>query len=168
MGHWHPRSLIWVVSMVDHCITCMKYTIKLLCTRFAVIWVEEWQILRCSTSCSAAWSLQQFVNCKLMGVWMNTYKCIVSHHFNWKADTCTMNPTLWQGGRTSVSDFLLYLSGCTMPSFNFSVSLKFVTASYIIFSLSMVQALEIFMITQQDVTKPRESNILKQGIAFPS
>ena len=35
----------------------------------------------------------------------------------------------------------------TMPNFNFSVSLKFVTASYIIFSLSIVQAMEIFMIT---------------------
>ena len=30
-----------------------------------------------------------------------------------------------------------------MPSFNFLVSLKFVTISYVIFSLSVVQAMEI-------------------------
>ena len=48
--------------------------------------------------------------------------------------------------------------------FNFLVSVKFVTASYGIFSLSMVQAMEIFMITKHDVTtNPRETNILKQG-----
>ena len=34
-----------------------------------------------------------------------------------------------------------------MPSFYILVSVKFVTASYVIFSLSVIQAMEIFIIT---------------------
>ena len=43
------------------------------------------------------------------------------------------------------------------------VSLWFVTASYVIFNLFMVQVIEIFMITLQDVTNSRENNILREG-----
>ena len=46
----------------------------------------------------------------------------------------------------------IQLSGDTLLSFNFSVSLKFVTASYVIFSLYLVQAIEIFMITSRGGT----------------
>ena len=53
-----------------------------------------------------------------------------------------------------------------LSNFNFSVSLKFVTASYVIFSLSMVQAMEIFMITYKHVTKPRETEKLKLFIVY--
>ena len=37
----------------------------------------------------------------------------------------------------------------------------FVTSCYVIFSLSMDHAMDIFMITLQDVTKPRENCNLK-------
>ena len=35
----------------------------------------------------------------------------------------------------------------TMPSFKLKFSLGFITSCYVIFSLSMVQAMDIFMIT---------------------
>ena len=57
------------------------------------------------------------------------------------------------------------LTSSSVPTFNFSVSLS-CTASYVIFSLSMVQAMEIFMITQQDVTEPRETEKLKLGSLY--
>ena len=50
-----------------------------------------------------------------------------------------------------------------MSSLNFSVFLKFVTASNVIFSLDMVQTMEIFMIIWKDVTKPSETEKLKLG-----
>ena len=49
----------------------------------------------------------------------------------------------------------------TMPSFKLKFSLSFITSCYVILSLSMVQAMDIFMITLQDVTKPRENCNLK-------
>ena len=42
----------------------------------------------------------------------------------------------------------------------------FVTPCYAIFSLSMVQAMEIFVITYQVVTKPRENYNFKLDIVF--
>ena len=51
----------------------------------------------------------------------------------------------------------------TMPSFKLKFSLGFITSCYVIFSLSMVQAMDIFMITWQYVTKPRENFNLKEG-----
>ena len=49
----------------------------------------------------------------------------------------------------------------TVPSFKLKFSLGFITSCYVIFSLSMVQAMDIFMITYQDITKPRENCNLK-------
>ena len=49
----------------------------------------------------------------------------------------------------------------TMPSFKLKFSIGFITSRYVIFSLSNVQAMDIFMITWQDVTKPRENCNLK-------
>ena len=48
-----------------------------------------------------------------------------------------------------------------VPSFKLWISLGFVTSCYVIFSLPMVQAMDILMITQQNVTKPREIHTLK-------
>ena len=48
-----------------------------------------------------------------------------------------------------------------MPSFKLQFSLGFVTSCYVIFSLSMVQAMDMFMITWHDITKPRENCNLK-------
>ena len=39
---------------------------------------------------------------------------------------------------------------CTMPFFKLTFSLGFITSSYVIFSLSMVQAMDIFMITREN------------------
>ena len=52
----------------------------------------------------------------------------------------------------------------TMPSFKLKFSLGFITSCYVIFSLSMVHAMDIFMITLQDVTKLRENCNLKLPI----
>ena len=50
----------------------------------------------------------------------------------------------------------------TMPyNFKLKFSLGFITSCYVILSLSMVQAMDIFMITQQDVRKRRENCNLK-------
>ena len=57
---------------------------------------------------------------------------------------------------------------CTLPSFKLKISVCFITSSYVIFSLSVVQAIDIFMITLQDVTKPRENCNLKLPIVFSS
>ena len=50
----------------------------------------------------------------------------------------------------------------TLPSFKLKFSLGFITSCYVILSLSM--AMDIFMITWQDVTKPRENCNLKLPI----
>ena len=41
----------------------------------------------------------------------------------------------------------IQLSGDTLPSFKLKFSLSFITSCYVIFSLSMVQEMDIFMIT---------------------
>ena len=46
-----------------------------------------------------------------------------------------------------------------VPSFKFKFSLGFVTSCYVSFSLSMVQAMDILMITSQDVLQNREETV---------
>ena len=50
-------------------------------------------------------------------------------------------------GPEKMSGVHIQLIGDTMPSFKLKFSLGFITSCYVIFSLSMVQAIDIFMIT---------------------
>ena len=53
-----------------------------------------------------------------------------------------------------------------MASFKLQFSLCFLTSCYVIINISFAWTIDKLMITQQEVTKPRENYNLKEGTVF--
>ena len=130
-----------------------RFFVENLCSQFRHnLWDKEWEKSLNGSLLELNWRETHFADSNLNGLWYQ----ILPQYFSWNF---TLKWHLFSAGFNILFNWSFCIDaflpqGCVVfkwnspvPSFKLQFSLGFITSCYVIFSLSMVQAIDIFMIT---------------------